>query len=102
MLNEDFLDFKADSKKVQNIPMRTICWLHYEKNKPLSIFYKTEFYEPSTEVTTRRKSGRPSSRLHIPKAYTKKFLISAPKLKDLLTMCEKLMSPREHHPYSHG
>jgi hypothetical protein len=61
MLNDDFLDFKADYKTVPKIPMRTICWLHYEKNKPLSIFYKTEFYDPFTEVTIRRKSGRPSS-----------------------------------------
>jgi hypothetical protein len=43
-----------------------------------------------------------TSRLPIPKAYTKKFPISAPKLKDLFIMCEKLMIPREHHPYCHG
>jgi hypothetical protein len=98
MLNDDFLNFKADSKKVPKIPMRTICWLHYEKNKPLSIFHKTEFYDPFTEVTMRRKSGCPSSQPPIPKAYTKKFPIFAPKLKDMFTMCEKLMIPLEHHP----
>jgi hypothetical protein len=53
-------------------------------------------------VTIRRKPGSPSSLPPIPKAYTKKFPISAPKLKDLFTMCDKLMIPREHHPYYHG
>jgi hypothetical protein len=53
-------------------------------------------------VTIRRKSDRPLSRPPIPKAYTKKFPISAPKLKDLFIMCEKLMIPREHLPYNDG
>jgi hypothetical protein len=53
-------------------------------------------------VTIRRKSGRPSSEPPIPKAYTKKFPISAPNFKDLFILCEKLMIPREHHPYYDG
>lgn len=99
MLNVDFLDFKAHSKMIPKIPMRSICWLHYEKSNPLSLFYKTEFNQPFQEVVIRRTPGRPSNPRALIRAYKEKFPVSAPKYKDLCTMCDKLMIPREHHAY---
>ncbi|KAJ8871297.1 hypothetical protein PR048_027605 [Dryococelus australis] len=37
ILNDDFLDFKTNSKRIPKIPTRSTCWLHYEA-KPQLLF----------------------------------------------------------------
>ncbi|KAJ8883104.1 hypothetical protein PR048_014943 [Dryococelus australis] len=98
MLNDDFLDLKTNSKRIPKIPMRSICWLHYEKAKPQSLLYKTDFNETFQEMQIKRTAGRPSTTQGVTKAY-KTSSIAAPKYKDLCTMCDKLIILREYHAY---
>ena len=102
MSNEDFLDFKAHSEVIQNIPIRSIWWPHYEKSKPLSFFYRTDFNQSFQEVDVRRKPDRPSNSQPLTRAYKKKIPVSALKYKDIFTICDKLMIPRENHAYYRG
>jgi hypothetical protein len=92
---------KSTPKKCRKFQCEPSAGFITRKTSSFQYSKKTSFYDPFTEVTIRRKSGHPSSRHPIPKVYTKKLPISTPKIKDLFTVCEKLMIPHEHHPYYH-
>ncbi|KAJ8886049.1 hypothetical protein PR048_012255 [Dryococelus australis] len=51
------------------------------------------------KIQLKRTAGWPLTTQGVRKAYNMTFSISAPKYKDLCTMCEKLVIPREHHAY---
>ncbi|KAF6212705.1 hypothetical protein GE061_013231 [Apolygus lucorum] len=124
--HDEFLQFECSAPK---LPIQSVCWLHYQKNKPHSVFYKKSFLDedfiersvlpeqpreqPAKESRVRGRParrqgrGRPArgasrgeqSTPSIPKAYPHPLPIAIPKLKDLHTMIDKLIIPRAHHNY---
>lgn len=98
---KDIFDFKAFSSKYKvTIPWRNICWLHYEKNEPTKIFYKTSFRETNfKEIDLKKYKIRHQNIQQLEKAYQANLPISEAKFKDLQKMCQDGTIPAIHHPF---
>lgn len=105
LMFNDFFDFKsyAISKMKLNIPWRSVCWLHYAKDEPLTIFFKTSFKERSfLEQKLKRNKGRHPKKEQLEKAYQDNLSITNTKYADLAKMCKDGTIPPIHHPFYRG
>lgn len=111
MVTEDFINFsklytkdgylsnrKEDQEGIK-FNWRTIKWLHYEKNEPYTMFFKTELdKEDFTRVSLQKKGNNHRSKLIISEAYDGLLPISKEKKKDLMELLPYI-SPVYHDFY---
>lgn len=114
MTYKDIYDLKALKKNLIQGRLSTVSWLkikqvRVEKENPNVIFVKTS-YDPeeeflALEATAPQTSGRkkkvkknPGKPLLVPK-YKAPIPISSAKKRDLVSLCEQMVIPKNHHQF---
>jgi hypothetical protein len=110
----DFLN-TTDAADGSKLTWGSVKWIRLVKEKPDSLFFKNEFWDPefkeliiSEKPETNSKEEKPLRKRKVSKqnqphilkpAYNKRIPLDEAKIKDLREMCRSGLIPKEYHPF---
>ena len=88
-------------------PDDIITWLHYEKDKPDTIMYRTLYQElqPFVEINVRKKDLRKSvseKDVELKLAHDGPVPVPEKEVQHLIMLCEDLAIPKRYHSFYYG